>query len=92
MECKLSNTLSVMHYVCIGRYFRTEDSKENVIVKQVGNVTADSEITYEYGVRKVANKPSKKLSAQPKIKEEKEGEDDEGDIVKSKGLPTNKQT
>ncbi|XP_003382887.1 PREDICTED: circularly permutated Ras protein 1-like [Amphimedon queenslandica] len=68
-----------------GMYFRTEDSKENVIVKQVGNVTADTEITYEYGVRKVTDKPSKKLSVQPKIKEEKEEEDDEGDIVKSKG-------
>uniref|UniRef100_A0A1X7VU90 Uncharacterized protein n=1 Tax=Amphimedon queenslandica TaxID=400682 RepID=A0A1X7VU90_AMPQE len=68
-----------------GMYFRTEDSKENVVVKQVGNVTADTEITYEYGVRKVTDKPSKKLSVQPKIKEEKEEEDDEGDIVKSKG-------
>ena len=59
-------------------------------MKQVGNVTADTEITYEYGVRKVADKPSKKLSIQPKIKEENEEEDDEGDIVKSKGLPINK--
>ena len=49
-------------------------------MKQVGNVTADSELTYEYGVRRTAAKPQKKLTAQPK-KEEK----DDGDIVKSKG-------
>ena len=53
-------------------------------MKQVGNVTADSELTYEYGVRRTAAKPQKKLTAQPK-KEEKEKEEDDGDVVKSKG-------
>ena len=32
-------------------YFRHEDSRESVIVREVGNVTADTELTYEYGVR-----------------------------------------
>ncbi|XP_019853243.1 PREDICTED: circularly permutated Ras protein 1 isoform X3 [Amphimedon queenslandica] len=40
-----------------GMYFRTEDSKENVVVKQVGNVTADSELTFDYGVRKAQTTP-----------------------------------
>ena len=53
-------------------------------MKQVGNVTADSELTYEYGVRRTAAKSQKKLTAQLK-KEEKEKEEDDGDVVKSKG-------
>ena len=76
MECKLSNTLSVIHYVCIGRYFRTEDSKENVIVKQVGNVTADSELTFDYGVRRTETTPPAPA----------ERPTDGGDDVKSKGI------
>ena len=42
------------------RYFLSEDSKESVCVVPVGNVTADTELTYEYGVRR---KPSKKSTA-----------------------------
>ena len=34
------------------RYFRTEESKESVLVIPVGNVTAQTELTYEYGVRR----------------------------------------
>jgi len=34
------------------RYFRSEDSKESVRVSKVGNATAKTELTYEYGVRK----------------------------------------
>lgn len=33
------------------RYFRHEDSRESVIVNEVGNATADTELTFEYGVR-----------------------------------------
>ena len=42
------------------RYFRTEESKESVLVIPVGNVTAQTELTYEYGARKTARKPSTK--------------------------------
>ena len=34
------------------RYFRTEDTRESVICDIVGNVTAETELTYEFGVRK----------------------------------------
>ena len=43
------------HVLFAVRYFRNEESSENVIVKKVGNVTADSEFTYEYGVRRKAS-------------------------------------
>ena len=33
------------------RYFRSEDSRESVIVHKIGNATADTELTFEYGVR-----------------------------------------
>ena len=32
-------------------YFRTEESKDSVLTIPVGNVTADTELSYEYGVR-----------------------------------------
>lgn len=38
------------------RYFRSEDSKESVRDIPVGNVTAETELTYEYGVRKQSKK------------------------------------
>ena len=38
------------------RYFRSEDSKESVRVIPVGNVTAETELTYEYGVRRQSRK------------------------------------
>ena len=34
------------------RYFRTEDTRESVICDIIGNVTAETELTYEFGVRK----------------------------------------
>ena len=45
-------------------------------MKQVGNVTADSELTYEYGVRKVSAPPA----PPPGDKVTNEGDD-----VKTKG-------
>lgn len=50
---------SIIQFILIKfcRYFRhEEESKYSVIVQQVGNVTADTELTFEYGVR---TKPSK---------------------------------
>ena len=47
-----SHTVSLFWVFLTVRYFRNEESAENVIVKKVGNVTADSEFTYEYGVRR----------------------------------------
>lgn len=43
-------------------YFRTEDTKESVLLIPVGNVTADAELTYEYGVR---NHSKKSTGASP---------------------------
>ncbi len=35
------------------RYFRTEDVKGNVMCVPFGNVTADTEFSFEYGVKKL---------------------------------------
>lgn len=45
------------------RYFRTEESQESVLVIPVGNVTAETELTYEYGAR--ARSRSKKTVTAP---------------------------
>lgn len=45
----MMQTLSCM--VCHSSYFRTEESKDSVLTIPVGNVTADTELSYEYGVR-----------------------------------------
>ena len=42
-----------MHHTCCS-YFRTEESKESVLMIPVGSVTAQTELTYEYGVRNKA--------------------------------------
>lgn len=44
------------------RYFRSEDSQESMLLIPVGNVTADTELTYEYGSRTKKNRPSVKGS------------------------------
>ena len=45
--------LCVCVCVCVCcRYFRTEESKESVLAIPVGSVTAKTELTYEYGVRR----------------------------------------
>jgi hypothetical protein len=36
----------------IFRYIRGEQEKTSRVVREVGNVTADTEITFEYGVRR----------------------------------------
>ena len=40
-------------------YFRTEESKESLLAIPVGNVTAQTELTYEYGVRRKGRKEKK---------------------------------
>lgn len=49
-------------YVC--RYFRTEESKESVLVIPVGNVTAQTELTYEYGVRRKGGRHTEKKTGE----------------------------
>ena len=45
----------------IDRYFRHEDAQEESRVERtVGNVTKETEITFEYGIRKPPKKHSKK--------------------------------
>ena len=46
--------------LCSCRYFRTEESKESVLVIPVGSVTAKTELTYEYGARTKGKKPAVK--------------------------------
>ncbi len=50
-------------YVCVFRYFRSEDSRESVRVSKVGNATAKTELTYEYGVHKKKKAESAGASA-----------------------------
>lgn len=38
------------------RYFRSEERQESVLVIPVGNVTAETELTYEYGARSRSKK------------------------------------
>lgn len=42
------------------RYFRSEESQESLLTIPVGNVTADTELTYEYGVRSRKKRKSEK--------------------------------
>lgn len=46
------------------RYFRTEESKESVLVIPVGNVTAQTELTYEYGVRRKGRRQAEKKTGE----------------------------
>ena len=55
----------VITYSLCSSYFRSEETKESVLVIPVGNVTADAELTYEYGVRSNPKK-AKTPSAQAK--------------------------
>lgn len=51
------------------RYFRREESQESVLVIPVGNVTADTELTYEYGARSRSKKsPASTGGASPTSK------------------------
>ncbi|KAL4233133.1 hypothetical protein ACF0H5_007818 [Mactra antiquata] len=47
-------------------FFFYEDSEESKVVKNVGNVTADSEISFEYGVR---TKPAEEKKGNPNVPE-----------------------
>ena len=38
------------------RYIRGEPEKTSCVVRDVGNVTKDSEVTFEYGIRRVEKK------------------------------------
>ena len=56
--------INMYMYICyvsvVHRYFRTEESKESVLVIPVGSVTAQTELTYEYGVRSKGRKHTEK--------------------------------
>ena len=59
--------LNVFAYLCFPfRYMRTHDTKSSLLQVAVGNVTALSEVTYEYGV-KTKVKPS--VETQPPTSE-----------------------
>ena len=53
-----------MLFTC--RYFRTEETGDSVLIIPVGNVTADTELTYEYGVRTDKNRPASPATDQGK--------------------------
>lgn len=60
--------MTLMHtcmlFTC--RYFRTEETGDSVLIIPVGNVTADTELTYEYGVRTDKNRPASPATDQGK--------------------------
>ena len=58
MGCLCESIASIL--LCGLRYFRSEERKESVLVIPVGSVTAQTELTYEYGVRRNGNKPPEK--------------------------------
>ena len=72
------------------RYIRSgdgDDSRESVLVKQVGNVTADTELTYEYGIKVRATPKPAPSDTSPKTKPKQDGnESSDEDEVKSKGM------
>ena len=53
-------------HACILRYFRTEETGDSVLIIPVGNVTADTELTYEYGVRTDKKSPATPATDQDK--------------------------
>ena len=42
-----------MYIVLTCRFVLDEDKKKSQVFKQIGNVTSDTEITFEYGIRSV---------------------------------------
>ena len=51
------NYRSVKVFHCLAcRYFRHEETSESKVVREVGNVTAETEVTFEFGVRKQQKK------------------------------------
>lgn len=50
----MSKTKFLFHFLS---YFRTEETAESMLLIPVGNVTADTELTYEYGTRTKKNQP-----------------------------------
>jgi hypothetical protein len=55
-----------MHDVRTFRYFRSEETGDSVLIIPVGNVTADTELTYEYGVRTDKKSPASPATDQDK--------------------------
>jgi hypothetical protein len=53
-----------------GMYFRNEEILDNRIIRYVGNVTADSEISFEFGVRRTAKESplTREAGKQPEVK------------------------
>lgn len=62
----------------VRRYFRSEDTGESLLTIPVGNVTADTELTYEYGVRTSKNRQPAAATATP-------SDENDEDTPKSKG-------
>ena len=52
----LCESIATSILLCGVRYFRSEERKESVLVIPVGSVTAQTELTYEYGVRRNGKK------------------------------------
>ena len=65
LECLVPCTPSY-NPILIHRYFRTEETGDSVLMIPVGNVTADTELTYEYGVRTEKNHSATTTSDQEK--------------------------
>eukprot|EP00118_Oscarella_pearsei_P025546 m.308356 g.308356 ORF g.308356 m.308356 type:complete len:751 (+) comp43845_c0_seq1:107-2359(+) len=57
-----------------GLYFRNEETQGSQLTQQIGNVTADTEITFEFGVRTSKLCTPEPEQPNPEVKEEKEKE------------------
>ena len=43
-------------YLSVNRYVRDASARNNKVVREIGNVSADTEITFEFGVKTKAKK------------------------------------
>jgi hypothetical protein len=69
-----------------GLYFREEESKSSQVERYVGNVTKESEITFEYGIRSAKKRktekiPEEEVDAQPGPGPSSREEDPAGEYV-----------
>lgn len=66
--------VSSVTHVCVftcSRYFFYEETEDSKVVKNIGNVTADSEVTFEYGVRTKQAEEKGKPVEKMEVEEEK---------------------
>ena len=54
----VSVCLSLALCICVCRFFRTGDSEDSALNVPVGNVKANTELTYEFGVKTKSAKPT----------------------------------